>query len=213
MVQMWFLTWKHRTAPGVYEAGGDVIEYSYSDTDGDGKGDTCDNCPLTNNPGQEDTGDGDGVGDVCDNCRDHPNGRLQGTCTEVLGNNFIVSNGQYCTENTDCDSGEYCERSQSDNYPPNGGNGIGDACECESDFGGDASVVADDVGAFLDHFGRSSLTGHACTNGDPCDGDFLCDTAVHAGDVAKFLEDFGRNTFSGGNPCPPRPVGPWCSYP
>ena len=41
------------------------------DTDGDGLGDSCDNCPLKPNNSamdpQKDT-DGDGVGDACDNC-------------------------------------------------------------------------------------------------------------------------------------------------
>ncbi len=41
----------------------DVIDTT--DTDGDGVGDSLDNCPTVPNPGQED-GDGDGVGDACD---------------------------------------------------------------------------------------------------------------------------------------------------
>ena len=35
------------------------------DSDGDGIGDLCDNCPLASNPDQEDS-DGDGTGDACD---------------------------------------------------------------------------------------------------------------------------------------------------
>ena len=42
---------------------------------------------------------------------------------------------------------------QEDNYPP-GGNDIGDACECEGDFDRDGDVDGDDVGKFLEDFGR-----------------------------------------------------------
>ncbi len=38
-----------------------------NDTDGDGLGDSCDNCPLTDNADQADA-DADGVGDACDVC-------------------------------------------------------------------------------------------------------------------------------------------------
>ena len=38
-----------------------------TDTDGDGYGDSCDNCPLLANPSQIDQ-ERDGVGDDCDNC-------------------------------------------------------------------------------------------------------------------------------------------------
>jgi len=40
-----------------------------SDMDGDGEPNESDNCPFTDNPGQEDF-DGDNVGDVCDECTD-----------------------------------------------------------------------------------------------------------------------------------------------
>ncbi|MFH1404348.1 MAG: hypothetical protein ABIH11_08785 [Candidatus Altiarchaeota archaeon] len=49
-------------------AGGVCVRYL--DTDKDGLGDVCDNCPTTDNPGQEDD-DQDGVGDACDICPGH----------------------------------------------------------------------------------------------------------------------------------------------
>jgi len=42
-----------------------------ADADGDGVGDSCDNCPLVANAGQEDA-DGDGMGDACDVCASDP---------------------------------------------------------------------------------------------------------------------------------------------
>lgn len=42
------------------------------DADGDGRGDSSDNCPSTPNADQADA-DADGVGDACDNCRDRAN--------------------------------------------------------------------------------------------------------------------------------------------
>jgi hypothetical protein len=97
---------------------------------------------------------------------------------------------------------------QEDTYPP-GGNGIGDACDCECDFDCSGSVDADDVTSFLADFGRSEFN-DPCTNADPCDGDVDCNGTCDADDVTVFLEDFGRSSFF--NPCPPCVAGDWCEY-
>jgi hypothetical protein len=98
---------------------------------------------------------------------------------------------------------------QEDTYPPQG-NGIGDACDCESDFTCDGDVDSEDVTELLKNYGRSWL--HLpCTNDDQCSGDFTCDADVDAEDIAKSLEDFGRSIFF--KPCPVCTVGSWCVYP
>jgi hypothetical protein len=155
--------------------------------------------------------DDDGVQDAEDNCPNHANGPNRGTCTQFDGVNWIVSTKQFCTVDADCDPGEICEKIQADNYPPSG-NGIGDACDCESDFLCDGDVDSDDVTAFLDDFGREPSyrrCGHPTWG--VCDGDFNCDVDVDADDVTKFIEDFGREASF--KPCPPCTSGAWCSYP
>jgi cytochrome c biogenesis protein CcdA/thiol-disulfide isomerase/thioredoxin len=44
-----------------------VVKLLIEDSDGDGWGDVCDNCPIVSNADQADT-DNDGWGDACDNC-------------------------------------------------------------------------------------------------------------------------------------------------
>jgi len=110
-------------------------------------------------------------------------------------------------ENDNCPD-EY-NPEQEDTYPP-GGNGIGDACDCECDFDCSGGVDANDVTAFLTDFGRSTYN-NPCTNADPCNGDVDCNANVDANDVTMFLQDFGRSQYN--NPCPPCVAGPWCVYP
>jgi hypothetical protein len=158
-----------------------------------------------------DDSDGDGISDDLDNCPDYPNGPFQGTCTLDDGKNLMVRTGQFCTVDADCDPGEFCEKTQADTYPP-GGNGIGDACDCEADFDCDDTgfdVDALNVEQFLWDFGRSQYN-DPCSNNRPCYGDFNCDSNVDADDVPKLLEDFGRTLYA--HKCPACIPKDWCVY-
>jgi len=208
------LTWKHRTAPGVYETGGDEFTYTY-DSDADGLGDTCDNCP--NDP--ENDSDSDDICGNVDNCPDTHNPDQTDTDGDCIGDACADLPFDYDPSQPDTDSdmvGDICDNcpgdynpDQEDTYPLQGNN-IGDACECEADFNCDGNVDAIDVDSFLIDFGRSTFF-NPCTNQDPCNGDFDCNVNVDADDVTKFLEDFGRSQFF--NPCPACVVGDWCVYP
>ncbi|NIM00574.1 MAG: hypothetical protein GTN89_02750, partial [Acidobacteria bacterium] len=57
---------------------------SLTDTDGDGRIDLRDNCPMLVNAAQAD-GDGDGVGDVCDNCAAVPNPDQRDSDGDAIG--------------------------------------------------------------------------------------------------------------------------------
>ena len=141
-----------------------------------------------------------------------------------------VFNLPTCFSDNDCESGETCQMNredidgdglgdvcdpcfhspdQTDSYPP-GGNGIGDACECEGDFDCDGDVDGSDAVKIKADFGRGPYL-RPCTNEDPCKGDFDCDGDVDGTDAAIFKKDFGRSNFI--NPCPICVEGiEWCQY-
>jgi aminopeptidase N len=144
-----------------------------------------------------------------DNCPNYPNGPNRGTCTLTAPENLIVSTGQVCTVDADCPPPGICEKVQADNYPP-GGNGIGDACDCEANFNCDLDVDGAELTAFLADFGRGGYS-TPCSNGIPCNGDFVCDGDIDGADLTKFLEDFGRGKYD--RPCPVCDGSAWCSYP
>ena len=103
-----------------------------ADTDGDCRGDVCDDCTDTDGDGVcNDGGDhpcvtGETV-DCDDNCPDTPNGPSLGTCASVGDGVFIYSGGT-CTEDGDCDNYEFCDKSQWDlDCPPF--DGVGEACQ------------------------------------------------------------------------------------
>ncbi len=97
--------------------------------------------------------DGDAISDNLDNCPNHPNGPLLGTCTSGPKAKIGIAT---CTSNTDCDPNGFCSMNQEDIYPP-GGNGVGDACDCEGNFDCDGDVDGMDAAKFKEDFGRSSI--------------------------------------------------------
>ena len=96
---------------------------------------------------------------------------------------------------------------QEDTYPP-GGNGIGNNCDCEGDFGCDGDVDGFDAIIFKADYGRSNYR-HPCTDFNPCNGDFDCDGDVDARDASIFKADFGRNAYN--TFCPDCMPGDWCT--
>ena len=192
--------------------------FEQRDRDGDNAGDVCDNCPYSTNPLQED-GDTDDVGDACDNCPGDSNSDQADNDGDCIGNVCDPSPDIYDPGEPDADVdmiGDSCDNcpgasnpGQEDTYPP-GGNGIGDACDCEGDFDCDNDCDGTDAATFKLHFGRSTFS-DPCNGDYPCKGDFECDGDCDGTDAAGFKLDFGRSSFN--NPCPSCEMMDWCSYP
>lgn len=87
-----------------------VSNSDQSDSDGDGTGDSCDNCPLTSNADQADR-DSDQLGDACDACPGSPSlsGDQDGDGTPDVRDNCL------CLPNANQADGD--------------GDGVGDACD------------------------------------------------------------------------------------
>jgi hypothetical protein len=115
-----------------------------------------------------------------------------------------------CTGSDNCPHTPNADN-QFDTYPPDGGNGCGNACECEGNFDNDEDQDGSDAATFKTDFGRNPFS-NPCSSLSPCNGNFDFDEDVDGGDAAKCKEDFGRNPFL--NPCPYCPTDLWCiSYP
>ena len=108
------------------------------DTDGDGWGDACDNCPNDPNPDQADS-DGDGVGDACDNCPDDYNP------DQADGDNYYPDGvGDVC---------DNCPTVYNPDQADTDGDTFADACDnCPEDANADqADVDNDQVGDVCDN--------------------------------------------------------------
>ncbi len=119
------------------------------DTDNDGEGDACDNCPAVPNGGfqQVDT-DIDGIGDACDNCLNVINpdqGDKDGDC-KVFTTPYPKDShcGDSC-DNCPAISNSYQKNSDTDSY--------GDVCDnCDFDYNEDQKDTDNDgVGDVCDN--------------------------------------------------------------
>ncbi len=131
---------------------------------------------------------------------------IDGDYSGIPGDNYCAGGA---TENCDDNCPATANPAQEDTLPP-GGNGCGNACECEGNFqGNDVDCDGSDAAIFKVDYGRNSLT-RPCNAGDPCNGDFSCNGNVDGTDAARFKADFGRNGLN--KPCPSCATVPWCSY-
>ena len=118
-----------------------------SDSDGDGVGDSCDNCPLTSNADQADR-DSDQLGDACDACPGSPSltGDQDGDGTPDVGDNCLcLPNASQADADRDGvgDACDNCPALSNVSQKDSDHDGIGDACDnCPQAANRDQAVTA-----------------------------------------------------------------------
>jgi len=199
-----------------------------TDSDGDGTGDRCDNCPETYNPPQHDI-DEDYIGDACDNCVDVANHWQEDTDHDGMGNacendddNDAVLDTEdncpvtYNPDQSDGDGdgiGDVCDNCIAVSNPDQAdadGNGIGDACECSEavdcvgycDLDGYRGFAPLDV-VILVKYIYHNLDARVVLESCPGDnGDWDCDGLVNPTDLVWYVSRVYKNyPIEPCNPC------------
>lgn len=186
--------------------GDDCAQCRIFDSDTDGVGDLCDNCPEIRNPDQTDT-DADGVGDFCDNCMLIANPDQLDTDLDGVGdacdNCMLVSSALQIDTDQDGigDSCDNCPQVVNPEQADLDGDGRGDACDkcpgiseigdlsqqkdSDNDGIGDICDNCPTVANPLQEDSDGDLAGNACDTclGEDSDGDGLsggCDNCLSA---------------------------------